>query len=159
MLGSPLWWWNFPYTVHLWRSLWLFILFSLMALSNQSEFDPIRTKSEFDLVLLMGTLPHRKSKTEIRQRNRGRRQPVSSGKWKKYNGHENKIRYDGQTVARAYRPLRVATPLKQWINPLTNLTYTYNPSTSSWLVILKKQTRIILIAFIISVNRFLRYEF
>ena len=39
---------------------------------------------------------------------------------------------DDVTVARAYRPLVVATSRKLWINYLTNVTYSYNKNTASW---------------------------
>ena len=49
----------------------------------------------------------------------------------KYSEYE-KESPDDVTVARAYRPLVVATPRKLWMDYLTNLTYSYNQNTGSW---------------------------
>ena len=52
---------------------------------------------------------------------------------------------DGLAVVRAYRPPGSHSP-KQWMNYLTNLTYTYNPSTTPgaiYLIIANNNTAII----------------
>ena len=76
------------------------------------------------------TLAHLNSKLEIKQKKRGGRQGEKSENEKKYSWHEKNRSPDGPAVARAYHPPGVATPSKQWMDHLTNLTYCYNPSTT-----------------------------
>ena len=49
---------------------------------------------------------------------------------KKYSEHEKKRSQDGLTIILAYTVPQGRYSLKQWMNYLTNLTYSYNPSTT-----------------------------
>ena len=77
------------------------------------------------------TLAHENSMNEMRYRNRWTTWEEKSKYGKKHSGQEKRCS-DGLTVVREY-PAKVGrySP-KQWLNYQMNLTYTYDPSPTSW---------------------------